>query len=118
MTTNPKLEVMPLTTELDRASFGGKAAGLARAIKLGFRVPAGFAISVAATQQAPERGEELAAILQAAMTELRPPFAVRSSGLDEDSADASRAGQYRTFLSVKEEGLTSAVLECCLPIIK
>ncbi|MCA9680182.1 MAG: hypothetical protein KC464_34455, partial [Myxococcales bacterium] len=40
------------------------------------------------------------------------PVAVRSSGLDEDGADSSFAGQHDTFLFVDAAGLADAVARC------
>jgi len=81
----------PDTTENHR--LGGKGAALARLGALGFDVPPWFAIP-AATGFTPSE-------LQAHTDTLGPgPFAVRSSGLAEDGAVHSFAGQFGSYLDV------------------
>jgi len=86
---------------------GGKAAGLARLIATGLRVPPGFAI-VDATP------DSLPADLDARYAALgEGPVAVRSSALGEDADDASFAGQYDTQLGIEgREALHTAVVQC------
>jgi len=56
---------------------------------------------------------DLIAELSAAIERLGPgPFAVRSSGVDEDLPDASYAGQYETVLNVAGEDVPDAVRHC------
>lgn len=95
--------------------FGGKAAGLARLLAAGARVPDGFAVE--ATTRAPgawssearealrERGEALLA---------RGPVAVRSSALGEDSAERSFAGLFETVLEVTTSGALEQAAERCI----
>jgi pyruvate,water dikinase len=78
----------------DPTTCGHKAATLARLRQAGHDVPAGFVIPVG---QAAELDTKAIA---EALAQLEGPVAVRSSGLAEDSADASFAGQYDSFLSV------------------
>ncbi|MEU3601128.1 PEP/pyruvate-binding domain-containing protein [Streptomyces sp. NPDC006798] len=74
------------------AHCGTKAAHLARLLRAGFAVPAGFVIT---DPRDPGWERELAAALRA----LGPgPYAVRSSALGEDGAAASYAGQLHTTL--------------------
>ena len=40
------------------------------------------------------------------------PFAVRSSGVDEDGAESSFAGQHDTFLFVEPDGVADAIARC------
>ena len=74
--------------------------GLGDAMRQGLPVPPGVAISgdlVEAIASADERAIEK---LEEAIIDLAPPFAVRSSAVDEDSATASFAGQHLTLLNV------------------
>ena len=94
----------------DTTRFGGKAATLARFTASGFRVPAGFIVTAAAMD---ELGDGLDSALQRAATQSGPgPFAVRSSAVAEDLADASYAGLYETFLNVAPGRLAGAVRRC------
>lgn len=103
-------------TSLDPALetlFGGKAAGLARLVAAGARVPTGFAIE--ATDAAPgDWGEdERARLLSSARDLLPEPLAVRSSALGEDGAQQSFAGLFESVLGVtSEEALLSAAEQC------
>jgi pyruvate,water dikinase len=103
---------MPLDAGFDRTSVGGKAAGLAGAIRLGHSVPAGVVVPIDLIRSENRGAGDLGVRLRAATASLQPPFAVRSSGVDEDSAQASHAGQYLTMLSVASEDVYSAVREC------
>ena len=82
----------------DPARAGGKAAQLHALLGGGFRVPPGFVVVY---------DERLEAIDDDALARSVSalggfPVAVRSSGLLEDLADASFAGQYDTFLGVAD----------------
>jgi rifampicin phosphotransferase len=83
---------------------GAKASNLARLMRLGFPVPAGFVV----IGEAPAER-----ILDAARTLGDVPLAVRSSAVAEDLADASFAGQYETVLGVRGgPALLDAVRRC------
>ena len=80
------------------APIGGKASGLARLAAAGFPVPPGVVVPA----DLPDRD------LDGAAAELSGLFdgsrlAVRSSGMSEDLADASFAGQFTTLLGVEAE---------------
>jgi pyruvate,water dikinase len=80
--------------------YGSKAVGLGDAVRQGLPVPPGVAISgdlVDAVASGEERAIEKVA---RAIAALSPPFAVRSSAVDEDGAAASFAGQHLTVLNV------------------
>ena len=126
-------EAGPLTVPLDdpvaadRAEVGGKAAVLAQMRRAGFPVPEGYVFPVRAMArhvrgtEAPEaddvRARPLDAALRSAVAEvaahLTGPLAVRSSGVDEDGAEASHAGQYTTVLDVEGEEALSEALRTC-----
>jgi EmrB/QacA subfamily drug resistance transporter len=98
-----RVEVVTLADATSEATFGGKAASLARTIAAGLPVPDGFAIGWQAL-------EERDAILAAWHRLGSPRVAVRSSAIGEDSQGASFAGQHATVLNVEtEEQLLAAV---------
>lgn len=81
---------------------GGKASALGRMAANGFDVPAFFAIP---SGHAPTKGE-----IQDALRRIGGgPYAVRSSGLAEDGASDSHAGQYLTMLDVEASEVPAAV---------
>jgi pyruvate,water dikinase len=89
---------------------GGKAAGLARMIKAGERVPAGFCVTTTAHRAGVVPETEL---VQAYERLGGGAVAVRSSATAEDLPDASFAGQQDTFLGVAGAGeLIDAVRKC------
>jgi rifampicin phosphotransferase len=90
----------------DAAEVGGKAAGLGELIAVGARVPDGVVLTAAAAEMTVDEREVL---LRAAADELGAgPFAVRSSGIAEDGAQASYAGMYETVLNVSADELATA----------
>jgi rifampicin phosphotransferase len=90
----------------DVGEVGGKAAGLGELIAVGARVPDGVVLTTAAAEMTVNEREPL---LRAAADELGAgPFAVRSSGVSEDGADASYAGMYETVLNVSADELAAA----------
>jgi rifampicin phosphotransferase len=90
----------------DAAEVGGKAAGLGELIAVGARVPDGVVLTAATAELTVDEREPL---LRAAADELGAgPFAVRSSGVSEDGAEASYAGMYETVLNVSADELAAA----------
>ncbi len=86
---------------------GGKGAALAK-LAATFPVPAFFAIPAEAFDQAGLKADARAA-LAAAVAALGPgPFAVRSSGREEDGADSAHAGQFETELNVAASDVAAA----------
>ncbi|HEY3195887.1 MAG TPA: PEP/pyruvate-binding domain-containing protein [Candidatus Dormibacteraeota bacterium] len=86
---------------------GGKAANLGELIRAGFDVPAGVVLPARLADAA------LPAAVDEALGRLNGDrFAVRSSGIAEDMAAASFAGQYETYLGVTREGVVAAVRGC------
>ena len=82
---------------------GSKAHALGRLIRSGAHVPAGFVV----------REEPSADELVRAIERLDGPLAVRSSGLVEDSATASFAGQLETVLGVTGVDEVIAAIRRC-----
>jgi pyruvate,water dikinase len=94
MNSEALLEPVPLAEALDPARVGHKVASLAALLRAGHRVPDGFVIPAGGRASRPSLGEALA--------RLGPgPYAVRSSGVSEDSAEASFAGQFESVLDVR-----------------
>ena len=97
---------------------GGKAAALSR-FAAKHAVPAGFAVP-ALSPDAPSIAVDVADAIVAAYHALahrraKPevPVAVRSSALDEDSGDASFAGQHDTYLNIRGcNSVVDAVHRC------
>lgn len=88
----------------DVSMIGGKAAALGRLVKLGFDVPPFFAIDASAAAHG------AALELNEAMSRLGPgPYAVRSSGREEDGAAHSHAGQFLSLLNVGADDVSAAV---------
>jgi pyruvate,water dikinase len=86
---------------------GGKAAGLARLLAMGLRVPPAFAIRNASCTIFPADLDLRCARLG------NTPLAVRSSADTEDGATASFAGQYLSVLDVKgKEAVRQAIRAC------
>ena len=90
----------------DVATVGGKAANLGELIGIGMPVPDGFVISdpVDIFQNIRESYRELGAEF----------VAVRSSGIAEDGAKASMAGQHDTYLHCGESDLVKRIDDCWL----
>lgn len=94
-------------TKDDVALVGGKGASLGEMTTAGFPVPPGFVITTEALGKIQE--EE---ILKAFDELDAKKVAVRSSGVAEDSSQASWAGQLETYLNVSREDLINKVREC------
>jgi len=93
--------VTALAASVDAARFGGKAAQLATAVRAGLPVPPGVALSVDVVDALAVGDPAATWRLEAAWPSLRPPLAVRSSAVGEDSERASFAGQHLTCLNVR-----------------
>ena len=94
---------------------GGKALGLARLLRSGCSVPAGFA--VAATREPPELWPETVRdrfLAAAAVLLEQGPVAVRSSALVEDQSERSFAGLFETVLDVRDPEAVMAAAGCCI----
>ncbi len=91
--------ITPLAGAEDEAVFGGKAVQLGAAIRSGLPVPNGYALSPEAAEAVVSGAPEAVAAVERMSAELGL-MAVRSSALDEDSADASFAGAHLSLLAV------------------
>ncbi len=91
---------VPLAKARDVALYGAKATGLGDATRAGLPIPPGVALSGALVEAVASRDEKAIATVLGAVATLSPPFAVRSSAVDEDGAVASFAGQHLTVLNV------------------
>ncbi|MET9226342.1 PEP/pyruvate-binding domain-containing protein [Lentzea sp. NPDC003310] len=103
--------MIPLILPLDDpravlAAAGGKGASLARLVRAGLPVPAGFHLTTRAYRERSMEG------LLEAFRALGGPVAVRSSATAEDLPGLSFAGQHDTVLDVAEDALFDAVLRC------
>ncbi|MEZ4239526.1 MAG: PEP/pyruvate-binding domain-containing protein [Myxococcota bacterium] len=123
----------------DRAEIGGKALPLAQLVAAGLPVPDGYVVPAQAFRDALWREgllplaervartadadaarqlrDAIAALpvpepLLAPAAALAGPFAVRSSGVDEDGAARSFAGQHTTRLGVPADELADAIRAC------
>jgi len=96
-------------TAADLARVGGKAFNCARLRQAGFPVPDGLAIGTDASDAEVDRLPDAPwfATIPAATR-----FAVRSSGIGEDSTGHSFAGIHETHLNVERDQLVAAVLAC------
>ena len=91
----------------DRSLAGGKAYNRARLRQAGFPVPDGLVIP---TDSAEAEIRRLADAAWLTGVPLDTRFAVRSSGIGEDSAGHSFAGIHETHLNVERGALVDAVL--------
>jgi pyruvate,water dikinase len=99
----------------DIAKAGGKGASLGEMTSAGIPVPPGFVVSTDAFLEYSEVGipEDLKSEILKSFDELGfERVAVRSSAIAEDSADASWAGQFESFLNVTREEVVEAVQNC------
>jgi phosphoenolpyruvate synthase/pyruvate phosphate dikinase len=104
--------VVPFARARETALYGSKAVGLGDAARQGLPVPGGVAISGELVEAIASNDEQAIAKLTKAIVSLQPPFAVRSSAVDEDGASASFAGQHLTLLNVHSANdVPSAVRE-------
>jgi rifampicin phosphotransferase len=108
MDTGQTIAQLAEATAQDGAAIGGKAANLAQLATAGFPVPCGFVVTAAALDD-PQLDRRLADATNPLGSNA---FAVRSSGVAEDLADASYAGLYETYLNVPADGLGETVRRC------
>ncbi len=93
-------KVVPFAKARETSLYGSKAVGLGEAVRQGITVPPGVALSGDLVDAIASGEEEAIAEVEEAVADLKPPFAVRSSAVDEDGVNASFAGQHLTVLNV------------------
>jgi pyruvate,water dikinase len=104
------VRIASLEQSLDATRYGGKAAQLAAACRAGLPVPRGMALPVDVVEAIAAGDPAATAELERAWSLLRPPLAVRSSAVGEDSETTSFAGQHLTTLNVcRAAGALAAV---------
>jgi pyruvate,water dikinase len=105
-------KVVPFAKAREKSLYGSKAVGLGDAARQGLPVPPGVALSGDLVEAIASTDDKAIEKLMQAIADLSPPFAVRSSAVDEDSATASFAGQHLTLLNVHSaEDVPGAVRE-------
>ncbi len=92
--------IVPLANARDNTIFGSKAVDLGEAARGGLPVPPGFALAGSIVEAIAAGQERAMKKLTKSIGSLPVPLAVRSSCVDEDSAEASFAGQHLTLLNV------------------
>jgi len=93
-------KVVPFTKAREKSLYGSKAVGLGDAARQGLPVPPGVALSGDLVEAVASGEEKAIEKVSEAIGDLPPPFAVRSSAVDEDGAAASFAGQHLTLLNI------------------
>ena len=109
MTLVETFKTLDAVVDGDLSRIGGKAFNCARMKQAGVPVPDGIVVPSDATD------EEIRTLSADAWLAAMPPdstFAVRSSGLGEDSAGHSFAGIHETHLNVARDQVAEAVLVC------
>lgn len=108
--------LVDLEEATEEARYGGKAVELGAAVRAGLPVPGGFAVSWEFVEQVRE-DEAARSRLVERVRGLAGPFVVRSSGIGEDSEEASFAGQHETVINIRTpsgvlEGLEQVYASC------
>ena len=93
-------KAVPLAKAREASLYGSKAVGLGDAARQGLPVPPGVALSGDLVDAVAAGDAKSLEKLAQAIAALPPPFAVRSSAVDEDGSAASFAGQHLTVLNV------------------
>ena len=93
-------KAVPLAKARETALYGSKAVGLGDAARQGLPLPPGVALSGDLVEAVASGQDKAIERVAKAIAGLRPPFAVRSSAVDEDGVSASFAGQHLTVLNV------------------
>jgi pyruvate,water dikinase len=95
----------------DVGTVGGKAAALAALVRQGFDVPRFFVVTPEAFSEA-GLSDDARRLLSDFTRQLGAgPFAVRSSGREEDGSAHSHAGQFLSLLGISPDDLQRAALE-------
>ena len=96
--------IVPMGSATDPAICGGKGAALGRLAADGFDVPAFFVLADGFFELPNSDGW----LVSSACMLGAGPYAVRSSGVDEDGADNSHAGQFLSLLNVEARDVPEA----------
>ncbi len=102
---------MKLSDAADAATYGGKAASLAKAKQAGLPVPDGIALSTGDVETVLAGDETAMSKLREQVERLAGPVAVRSSAVGEDGPEHSFAGQHVTILNVRGWAEVRAAVE-------
>jgi pyruvate,water dikinase len=105
-TTSGKIVALAAATDNE---FGGKARAVAAAVAGRLPVREGFALDAALVARVVAGEPAARAQVTGALAALPGPWAVRSSAVGEDSAQASFAGQHATVLGVEPAALFDAI---------
>lgn len=100
--------ILTAPMDMDRSLVGGKAGSLAE-LANNFRVPSFFVVLPKAIEGGKIRDDVKGPIEKAIGDLGEGPFAVRSSGIEEDGEHAAHAGQFDTELNIKPENVAAAV---------
>ena len=93
------MTIAPLGEVTDEDRYGGKAAELAAALEADLPVPNGIAIPWDILEALAESGQHRSRLVEQVRT-MEGPYVVRSSGVEEDGAAASFAGQHDSVINV------------------
>ncbi len=93
-------KIVPFARARETSLYGSKGVGLGDAARHGLPVPPGVVLSGDLVEAIASGEDKSIEKLTKTIATLRPPFAVRSSAVDEDGASASFAGQHQTILNV------------------
>lgn len=103
--------IQELKDAYDLASSGGKAVNLAKMLQKGLPVPRGFSVRLDAFDESDDLKDGLDDQILNLLDKTKK-YAVRSSAIAEDSANASWAGQFESFLDVDPQDVPAKVVEC------
>jgi pyruvate,water dikinase len=104
--------VVAIENARETALYGTKAVKLGEAARNGILIPPAIALSGDLVEAVASGNAEDVAQVLSAVAAIQPPFAVRSSVVDEDSSAASFAGQHLTLLNVQSTNdLADAIRE-------
>jgi pyruvate,water dikinase len=102
--------IVPLEEAHEEPLYGAKAVGLGDAARAGLPIPPGVALTGAVVDAVAGGDEPTIGEMRTLVRPLGGPLAVRSSAVDEDSAEASFAGQHLTLLNVPTADDVSAAV--------